>query len=149
MPSETFRSTTTPSRGADQVMDERHLPGALDLVDDLGRDAEVLQAPPRALVADGRQVLRSGRVDLGRVQPQQGLALVDVVARGDVLDLLDEGVGAHRDDRDPALVLLDDCPGARTGIDRTRRSTDLRPHPGPLELARRDRDECRRQSSPS
>ncbi|GJD72680.1 hypothetical protein CFIICLFH_0900 [Methylobacterium goesingense] len=115
----------------------RHLPGSLDLVDDLGRDAEVLQAPAGALVADAGKVLRGGRVHLRREQAEEWLALMHVVAGGDGLDLLDEGVGTHRDDRDPALVLLDGAGRAH----RHRQDPsldDCRPDPGALELAGRD-----------
>ena len=127
MPSLTFRSMTTLSRGAVQVIVKRHLAGALDLVDDVRRNGEVLEPAPRALEADGRKILGRRGGNVGRVEPEQGLPLVDMAARRDVLDRLDEGFGPHRDNGDPALVLVEGAGGPHrhgqgTALDRLRRT---------------------------
>ena len=129
-----------PSRGALHVI-EIGLSRALDLRDHLVRDGEVFEASPSTFVTDRGKVLRGRGADVGRVEAEQRLALADVVAGRDVLHLLDEGIRPHGNHGDAALVLLDSARRAH-GVGEDTMLSLLEPHPGPLQLPRRNGD-CR------
>ena len=130
----------------------RHLSRAFDLGQHFRRDIEVLQATPRALedqgpsaaaratrLVDDAQILRARSGDLGRINPNQRLALAHMVARGDVLDLIDERVGPKRDNGNAAFIKLDRTWSPDWAADHPSPHR-FRAHAGALQLAGRDRD---------
>ena len=123
MPSTAFRSSTTPSAARDQVIRHAALSRRSISVDDSSRHAQVLQAARRAAsrpspdAPSRSQLACSTRIgaaalSISCAEDRQYVALSDVVARGDRLDLLDKAIEARRHDRDPALVQLRSTPGA-------------------------------------
>ena len=97
---------------------ESHFAGAFDLGDGLFRHAEIFQPPSRSLdalagnsaagfCAVHRNIFGGGARQGRAVDLHQGLALVNVLAGGDVLDLFDKAFEPERNDRYPAFVEFD------------------------------------------
>ena len=110
----TLRSSTMPSRGAVQVkVSGTSRVRSISSISDCG--SRVVQQPLLgaaqrcgiALEPSSATIFRRRRRDRRAVEPHQRLALADLAAGGDILDGVDEGFGAHRNDRDAPLVELD------------------------------------------